>query len=216
MRTVKPKKCKVCKAEFKPFKSTQQVCSLDCAKILGKEKAAKKEAKEWRQRKVKMQREDVKYIKPKLQAKINQIARLIDSGLPCLATGHFGQLHGGHIFSRGGHTQMKYNLHNIHRQSAQSNNKQSHDGLMQERLSEEYGIEYLEYLKSLRGAEVVKKQPYELAKCYDRACDFYNDTKKIFETLQLPIPKRLRIIWRNKANKFIGYYRENEIFNTNQ
>jgi hypothetical protein len=48
--------------------------------------------------------------KVKLQNKVQEIARLIDHHLPCLARGKFGQMHGGHIYSKGSSPNCKFNL----------------------------------------------------------------------------------------------------------
>jgi len=85
-----------------------------------------------------------------LQVEVNKIVRLIDKGLPCLARGKFGQIHAGHIYARGGNNTIKYNLHNIHRQNAQSNHFQNDDGLLREGLKKEYGEEYMEFISALR------------------------------------------------------------------
>jgi hypothetical protein len=157
----KPKKCKECGNTFTPQYSTLQVvCGPVCAIAKAKkatatkakkiDQAARNEKRAW------YNKNDLAGNKAKLQLTINQIAREIDRGLPCLATGNFGKMAGGHVYSRGSHTQMRYNLHNIHRQSFSSNSKQTHDGLMQEKLADEYGPDYLEFLRERRGDAVVK------------------------------------------------------------
>ena len=85
-----------------------------------------------------------------LQTEINKIIRLIDKGLPCLARKKFGQIHAGHIYSRGSNQTIKYNLHNIHRQNAQSNHFQNDDGLLREGLIKEYGQDYRNFISELR------------------------------------------------------------------
>ena len=65
---------------------------------------------------------------PKLQDVVNAIVRTIDKDLLCLARNKRGQMHAGHVYARGGNATIRYNLHNIHRQSAQSNHHQNDDG----------------------------------------------------------------------------------------
>lgn len=205
MTKTKPKKCRECGVEFTPRYSTTQIaCSYGCAIKIAERKEKNKRAKEARKKRAEFNRNDPKWLKSKLQSTVNEIARLIDHGLPCLATETNGQMHGGHVFSRGGHTQMRYNLHNIHRQSAYSNNKQSHDGLMQEKLAEEYGEDYLEFLKDMRGSEVQKYTIQELQDAYDNARDFRNYLKKSIG--DKPFPKKMRIALRNEANVTINLY----------
>ena len=105
--------------------------------------------------------------RPKLQTKIQLISRLIDKGLKCLARNQGGQMHGGHVFAKGGNSTMALNLHNIHRQSAQSNKWLNDDGLLREKLALEYGNDYYEFISGLRKhrkLEISNKQFHELYK----------------------------------------------------
>lgn len=142
--------------------------------------------------------------KPKLQSKINLIARLIDIGLPCLARGyHADQIHGGHIFSRGSSQNMKFNLHNIHRQSAQSNHYQNEDGLLREGLVNEYGNEYFEFISSLRETPIIKYSNKEYHDFYKHASSIANEIKKqgrVFDTIEK------RIFMRNEINNQLAIY----------
>ncbi len=199
------RKCRICKTPIETTDKRVWWCEdhpYEYAKLV-KKKAHAKKRKEYNEN-------DPKWLREKLQIEVNAIARLIDRGLPCLATGNGGQIHGGHVFSRGGHTQMRYNLHNIHRQSAASNNKQSHDGLMQEKLAQEYGDRYLGYLKFLRGYPPVKKSVPELQECLKRAREVRGLLKKRMDLIYAPpIDKQTRIELRNQANDYIGYYEAN-------
>ena len=85
-----------------------------------------------------------------LQVNVNKIVRLIDKGLLCLARNIRGQMQAGHVFARGGNGAIKFNLHNIHRQSASSNKWQNDDGLLREGLIFEYGQEYMDFIGALR------------------------------------------------------------------
>lgn len=197
---IRSKKCRVCKTSFKPYRTTQVVCSAKCAAVEGKrkrERQAKRERQEFN-------RNDIRWVKNKLQQTINEITRIIDTDLPCLATGTWGQMQAGHVFSRGAHGQMRYNLHNIHRQSAYSNNKQSHDGLMQEMLAKEFGEDYLEYLKERRGDPVQKLSIAEYQAAYDRAREVRNQLKKEMEGARTPLSVAQRIRIRNRVNDRIG------------
>ena len=200
---MKPKKCKACGAKFLPrYNTTQQVCSTDCAIKLARKKEAKKARKKHLEQKRKFNQNDPKWVKSKLQQTVNAIVREIDRDLPCLATGKLtGQMQAGHVFSRGAHPQMRFNLHNIHRQTAYSNNQQSHDGLMQENLSLEYGAEYLEYLKDLRGSVPPKLATYEYYQAYLRA-------RKVLKEMDSIVVQgvKMRLRLRNEANKYLAIY----------
>jgi len=153
-------KCRICKANFKPVFNTTEVtcgeysCRLSYALIWSKNE--KKRQKKEIDTKVKAIKDKVKDWEKIIQPKINKIARIIDKDLPCLATGRNGQIHGGHIFSRGAHSNMRFNLHNIHRQTAQSNHWQNDDMKLREGLKKEYGVEYYEFLESIKACEPLK------------------------------------------------------------
>lgn len=139
----------------------------------------------------------------KLQSKINEICRLIDIGNPCLARGyHANQIHGGHIFSRGSNKTIRFNLHNIHRQSAQSNHFQNEDGLLREGLINEYGESYYNYISELRKTPVLKKSNYEYKEYYKLACKIVLGLKKKGEKFS----KNERVLMRNKINIELGIY----------
>src|SRR6056297_3833970 len=133
-KAIKPKICKECGQEFMPYNYLQSACSLKCARVIANKKLEENAKKEARWKKREFYYNDRAWLTDKLQKKVQSIARKIDFNLPCLATNKRGQMHGGHIFTKGGHPQMRYNLHNIHRQVSQSNRHQSDDGLMQEGL----------------------------------------------------------------------------------
>ena len=142
----------------------------------------------------------------KLQEKVNLIVRLIDIGLPCLARNyHPNQIHAGHIFSRGSNSSIKFNLHNIHRQSAQSNHYQNEDGLLREGLMKEYGNVYFEFISSLRGTPDLKYSNEEYHEFYRHASKIANELKKqgrIFPTTDE------RIFMRNEINNQLGIYNQ--------
>jgi hypothetical protein len=139
----------------------------------------------------------------KLQTKIQEIARFIDIGLPCLALGyHAGQIQGGHIFSKGSNTTIALNLHNIHRQSAQSNHSHNDDGLLRDRLSEEYGEGYLNFLKSLKMIPSLHYTNSDYMYFYKVACEISNDLKKKGRNFDL----KGRIETRNAINIALGIY----------
>lgn len=197
----KPKECKVCGRIYPPFKSTQQACSAKCAYQLVKIRKAKKERIDWKKD------NDLRENKSKLQNSINRLARVIDFGLPCLAREYFPkQMHGGHIFSRGSASEMRYNLHNIHRQSAQSNHFQNEDGLLRKRLIEEYGQEYYEDLDALHQTPPLK---YTAAEYYG----FYLKCNKLVREyeacIKAPLSVKDRVRLRNEANLRLGIYEPN-------
>lgn len=165
-------------------------------------KAKKQVEKEQKQKRKKELEKFIDY-KLKIQTVVNEISRLIDIGLPCLALGyHANQIHGGHIFSRGAESNMRWNLHNIHRQSAKSNHSGNDDGLLREKLQLEYGVEYYEFLKWCRQTPQIKFTQPELKELYRRACKIRNRYKRAGKRFS----RDERISERNKVNLELGIY----------
>jgi len=152
-------------------------------------KAKKEESVNWRK---------------KLQTNIQLISRLIDKDLPCLARKTFGQIHGGHIFSKGGNSTMALNIHNIHRQSAYSNTFLNDDGKLREELILEYGQDYFDFIKNIRNHKPLKFSNKEYQEIYYISLEISNKIKKIDMAYNL----NERINLRNKANDALGIYKK--------
>lgn len=200
-------RCIECKVKFKPKYFLQKFClqNENCINSSVKfviDFNSQKEI-EKRHKQIKIDIENSGVFKEKLQTKIQEITRLIDKGLPCLATKVIpNQMHGGHIFARGGNSYMAMNLHNIHRQSAQSNHFQNDDGLMKEGVKLEYGSEYLEFISDLRRTPCPDIAPLEYGIIYKKACKIA--TKLIKLNLTYSIRKRIEL--RNEINLELKIY----------
>ncbi len=165
----------------------------------------KKDVQKQNKAKDKLNKEKIKNWKNELQPKINKISRLIDLGLPCLAREVYGQIHGGHVYSVGSNQTMRFNLHNIHRQSAHSNRFQNDDGLMREKLQKEYGKEYFDFLFQLRRIPSLKYSNDDYHDFYKKALKIINRLEK--SDIQSDLLDRIRL--RNEINIELGIY-ENE------
>jgi hypothetical protein len=207
------KKCKHCGEKFTPkYSSLEQFCSKEDCRIqfailtVKKKKESEEKA---RQRKNIIEKRNLRSAttnwKNALQDEINKIVRLIDKDLPCLARKKIGKMNAGHVFSRGSSPTIRFNLHNIHRQNAQSNHFQNDDGLLREGLSIEYGEEYFTFISELRRTPKLKYKDFE----YEV---FTKEAKKIvlsLAKLDLTYSLKNRIDMRNKINEQLGIY-ENE------
>ena len=141
----------------------------------------------------------------KLQDKVQEIVRLIDKGQPCIARGYINcRFHGGHVISRGSGAKLKLNLHNIHRQSAQSNHWQNDDALMKEGIKLEYGLKYFEFIESLKRTPISKYSNDEYKEFYSIACGIVRKLKKDDKEYNL----EERISLRNEFNLELGVYHE--------
>lgn len=211
----KPRKCKnpECEEVFTPFyNTTQAVCSPKCAIAYAKICQDKKEANQWCKEKKKMKINTTNW-KNNLQKEVQKIARHIDYGLLCLARNKPGQIHGGHIFSKGGHSNMRFDLHNIHRQSAQSNKWFSDDSLLREKLQQEYGSDYFEMLKEMRNREQVKYSNEDYHSFYIKARKISNLLSKKNKDLVGPRTVNDRMRLREEINKEIGIYKDDTELN---
>ena len=199
----KKKKCKVCGKEFEQYNSLVSWCSPQCGFKLSQSKLKEKRTKEWQIEKKRLKTEVTDW-KGNLQMEINKIVRLIDKDLCCLARNKKGQIHAGHVYARGGNANMRYNLHNIHRQSAQSNHFQNDDGLLREGVVNEYGQGYMDFISDLRRTPVPKYSKNEYM-------DMYYKARKIVLRLRkcdLKYSLNNRILLRNKINIEMGIYEE--------
>ena len=171
---------------------------MERATLRASKKVKKQKDREFREKK----RDQIDYSK-KLQTEVQKIARLIDIGQPCIVRRyHANQLHGGHVFSKGAWSSIRYDLHNIHRQSAQSNTSGNDDGALREAVKEEYGTEYWRFLSNRRSQAALKYTNREYEAFYRKACKIAKDLKRAGMVLS----KKERIEMRNQVNKELGIY----------
>lgn len=174
---------------------------LNAAKISGKKKVKKEEKrKQFKERTAR--RSLTKDWSKELQTVINKIVRHIDNGLPCLARKVSGQMHAGHVYARGGNSTIKYNLHNIHRQSAHSNHFQNDDGKLREGIVEEYGQEYMDFISELRRTPQLHFNNKEYRDLTEKARGIFNRMK----SERRAYTKSERIEMRNRVNIELGIY----------
>ncbi len=112
------KKCKICRAPTRPFKTT---CGLDCEVALGIQLLEKKKRVESKRERMEdaQRREALGGIKHQLeltQAVINAYVLARNPDMPCMACGksaHSGVRHSSHYKSRGSNSYLRFNLWNI-------------------------------------------------------------------------------------------------------
>lgn len=183
------------------LKSTQIKAKTHVQKEAKKEQSIKKE--ENRQRKIELLRPDAyraKYVQPV----INEIARLIDYGQPCLATGLYdNKMNAGHYMSVASNRTICLNLHNLHNQSFESNHWKSGDNLKyRQGLIDTYGIEYLEKVEALKKIQPVHLSRQDFERIREVAMEIKNELKN---NLIIRNPQE-RIELREVLNKRIGIY----------
>jgi len=200
-------RCRNCKEKFEPTVFLQKYCTKHeaCREAFSVYAASKyrREQKVQERAAISEMRDNVTDYKKKLQLKVQEIARLIDYGQPCLATQVTpNQIHGGHVFSRGAHSNISFNLHNIHRQSAQSNHFQSDDIKMQEGLKREYGIEYFNFVNNLKATPVNKYTNLEFKEFLKIGSGIANYLRRNLTVYT----RENRIALRNKYNLELNIY----------
>lgn len=158
---MKPKKCRVCKAEFAPQRMGQKVCSPICALALAKSERANKERKQalMARRETRQRLEAMKGL-PQLireaQTAFNAYIRARDNGKPCISCGtplnnegHGGGFDAGHFRSRGAAPHLRFHEHNIAGQCKRCNRHMAGNvSAMRIGLIGRYGLEAVEALEN--------------------------------------------------------------------
>lgn len=211
-------KCIICKAKFKATRFNQKDCGdkncmTEYAILFMKKERIRKERLEKKKQaeEKKSHREDKIRIKSldkwkgELQDLINLIARLIDAGQSCIATGSYeGQLQGGHYASRGSNPTIRYHLANIHIQSAHSNSWKGGDNIRyQQGIVRVYGQEYLDYMNSLQGHPTINLTIEDIREKISISRKIIKELKD----LDLVYSVQERINLREKYNKILGIYK---------
>lgn len=151
----KPRKCRVCKADFQPVRPLQNVCSPECGLIQAKATRNKAErvAQIADRKTIKIKLEKLKTARDwmkEAQVEFNGWVRLRDAEEPCISCGrhHQGQYHAGHYLSVGAHPELRFDPLNVWKQ-CQPCNTHLHGNLIsyRKRLLEKIGIEKLEWLE---------------------------------------------------------------------
>ena len=139
-----------------------------------------------------------------LQIDINKLVRCIDNQYPCIATNkHTGKMNAGHYFSVGSNNSIRFNLHNIHKQSEHSNKFNHGDAIRYLiGIKKRYGVNYANYILSLPSLynciKLTKEELKEKRVVVKKLI-------KEFDTNKIYTPEEIIKI-RNEFNKIIGIY----------
>lgn len=129
----KQHKCKVCGDYYIKSLSTQQVCSVKCAMVMGKRKADERYKKQERSTLL-AERKRIKALKEKVKSRaewlkdaqgvFNAYIRLRDKDEPCISCQrfHHGQYHAGHYRTVKAMPELRFNEDNVHKQCSACNN----------------------------------------------------------------------------------------------
>jgi len=158
MKTIYDKKCRECSTVFVPYKSTDKFCYL-CSKT----KLALKNLEKIKKEKVKKQKEDLLTLQDYLklaQQVFNKYVRLRDEGLVCISCQkpmRKGNIDAGHLWSAGGHSNVRFNELNVNAQCSRPCNKDKAGDINNYRLGfvKRYSVEQLDELDKI--ANVTRK-----------------------------------------------------------
>ena len=123
MKVIRSKKCRCCNELFKPYRSTQVVCSTNCAVIYSKQKKELQEKK--MELLIKTDKEQKSISRYLLTTKtiVHKMVRLRDQGLPCISCGSqwTPKFQAGHYHKAELFTSIKFDFFNINGQCAKCN-----------------------------------------------------------------------------------------------
>ena len=211
-REPKLKECanEECTESFTQYKSTVKVCSMSCAIAYASQKRLKDEIKQAKREKTKHHIDEMtqnKYRAVKIQPLMNELARILDKGQPCIGTGKPAKKeNGGHYHSVGSNVTLSLNLHNIHLQSEHSNNNKCGDSKRyRHNLIKVYSPEYAEfidmYLMQCPPLHLTKTDLVELRPRLKAIVKKYKELDKVYTSDE-------RIQLRNDLNEELGIYPE--------
>lgn len=109
----KPKYCKQCGKQFKPYTTTQIVCSVNCSYEYVQEKNVKKRVKI-----MKIELRDREWHLNTLESVFNAYIRKRDKDLPCISCGTYtaNKWDAGHFWAAGNYSFLRFNEDNVHKQ----------------------------------------------------------------------------------------------------
>jgi len=167
-------RCKHCKEKFEPVKFLQKYCLKDeCVRVW----VESEKAKTWKKTKAKMKNdlETVQELIKVTQIIFNKYIRLRDKGQVCISCQKKlkeGNVDAGHMWSAGGHSNLRFNEFNVNAQCSRPCNKDKAGDINNYRLGfvERYGIEKLNEIDALAKIErkFSKEELKELIQIYKK------------------------------------------------
>ncbi len=141
-------KCKVCEKLFFKRTSLHKICSPQCALSVIAPQSRQKVGLIAPSKKTTVK--DKSYYTKKLQVIFNKYIRLRDHPDPCISCGkHRTKYHAGHYLSVGGHSELRFECLNVHKQCVYCNLFLSGNLLnYRNRLINKIGIDKVEWLES--------------------------------------------------------------------
>jgi hypothetical protein len=165
-------RCKNCKQKFEPIRFNHKYCLADdCIRAF----VAEVKEKTWRQTKTRMKNEleTVQDIVKAAQIVFNKYIRERDKNETCISCGkpiRKGNVDAGHLWSAGGHSNLRFNEFNVNAQCSRPCNKDKSGDINNYRLGfiKRYGEDKLSELDSIAHIErkFTKDELKEIIKKY--------------------------------------------------
>ncbi len=168
----KPKKCKGCKKEYIPSKTTQQACGIKCALRLARIKEHKKLENKWNKEKRDFRINNIPTQKALAQKEFNKWIRRRDKNDGCIScdkeSNWHGQWQAGHYKTRGARSDLSFKEDNCHKQCSKCNNFLSGNLVnYREKLIKKIGLERVEALDVRVDSPKMSAQDYaDIVKVY--------------------------------------------------
>jgi hypothetical protein len=167
-------RCKNCKEKFEPVRFNMKYCLKDeCIRVW----VESEKEKTWKKTKAKMKNdlETVQELIKATQIIFNKYIRLRDKGQVCISCQKplkEGNVDAGHMWSAGGHSNLRFNEFNVNAQCSRPCNKDKAGDINNYRLGfvERYGIEKLNEIDALAKIErkFSKEELKELMQIYKK------------------------------------------------
>lgn len=182
MKPPKPKNCKNCGAEFNPFKSTERVCSLQCALagakvvVRGQNKAAVDKVMKELKVKFKTKHKNLSEYEAEAKKEFQRWIRERDANLPCISCGSSTSnpfWDGGHFKKAELFSGVIFNEDNCHKQCRKCNYFLNGNELAyRDGLIKKIGVERVEALETFanetRMYKYTREELIELKKKYSK------------------------------------------------
>lgn len=183
----------------------KRTCDKDeCVDIAAGEVAKKaiKQVKKKERAKLKRNTMSLSDWKNELQKVVNRIVRKLDENLPCIShpnTKGFLRYDAGHYYSVKSHSDIRFNVHNIHKQNSQSNQLYGGDANYTRGINNRYGSDYLDMMLGLPlKYKGIGKEKYNIN---DIRYKYFPIAKKILSELE-----NGETFTRDQINEKIGIY----------
>lgn len=201
----KLKTCKNCKSKFKPKGFNQKYCMVknECVGAFLSDKK-KHDDKLYRidRKKRKERLKSVSDWKNDLQKVVNQIVRELDKDKPCIShpdQKDFLRYDAGHAFTVKAHSDIRFNVHNIHKQSSSANERHGFCAEYADGLINRYGQEYLDMVLGLPlKYEGTAKEKFKIDLIRD---EYLPNARKVLRELKAGAE-----FTRDQINEMVGIY----------